>query len=171
MLAGGFLALRTIGRFWIRLFVGYRQSRRQKRPSIEFYDRLEKLLAQHGMQRMPEQTPRKNLPPSPPGNSRRRAAQPAVATIPSDTVDLFYRVRSGGHRLDTDDQERLENAFQLDQGVLDKHFAIPSSPWKHDLRTARRRSVWLRSQDTWYYAASSPRDQIDILRRFHNQEI
>lgn len=79
-----------------------------RRPRVEFYRRFETLLAKQGVRRAPQQTHRQFAVAA----SECIAGathDPALAEIPAQVVDLFYRVRFGHHRLDNLDRERLEN--------------------------------------------------------------
>ena len=99
-----------IGRLiaWIANHRPVPKSRRSLR--IEFYRRLEMVLARHGMKRAATQTQREfaleaagQLTESP---SCRHAA-----SMPRRVVEAFYRVRFGGHALDKHEAEAVEHAL------------------------------------------------------------
>ena len=117
-LAASFFAVR----FLVRLAAGIcrrilKLQRRARRPKIEFYRRLESLLARRGLRRRPNQTPREFAVVAA-NQLRGPLALPAAAAIPAAVVDLFYRVRFGQGHLDTEDTQRLENLLQQLQQAL-----------------------------------------------------
>lgn len=65
-------------------------------PRVEFYRRLEALLARHGYRRLPGQTPREFATVTG-GQLAESAALRAAAPLPRRLVEAFYRVRFG-HR-------------------------------------------------------------------------
>ena len=109
-------------RFLVRLAAGIcrrllKLQRSARRPKIEFYRRLESLLARRGLRRRPNQTPREFAVVAA-NRLRGPLALPAAASIPPAVVDLFYRVRFGQGHLDTEDTQRLENLLQQLQQAL-----------------------------------------------------
>lgn len=110
ILTAGFYALRAVWRLLGRSVFAWRRRKKSLGPKVDFYVRLEKLLSLHGLRRPTEQTPQEfaNVARH---HLQRLAADPALLGIPQNTVDLFYRVRFGGDRLDTEEVQRLENAL------------------------------------------------------------
>ncbi|REK22296.1 MAG: DUF3488 domain-containing protein [Planctomycetota bacterium] len=89
-------------------------------PVVEFYQRLEKLLAAHGLARAPTQT-QHEFAVTIGGELRARGALREVAHLPKQLVEFFYRVRFGGKTLDKQQTEAVEQqlaqlAAALDQG-------------------------------------------------------
>lgn len=118
-----FYALRFLARWLWRMITGrFGRGVRRSGTRIEFYRRLETILAKHGIRRDAHQTPsefatlagnqlRTKLSDSSPTADSKLDSPPVseIAEVPRKVVDLFYRVRFGDDRLDTDDLQRLEN--------------------------------------------------------------
>lgn len=107
-----FYLLRFVARLLWQLFSGQlRKGALRRGPKVEFYRRLESILAKHGFRRHAQQTPGEFAVAV--GNQLRGMAgdsdDKTLAEIPAKVVELFYQVRFGGDRLDTDDMQRLEN--------------------------------------------------------------
>ncbi len=93
------------------------RSTRNARTMVEFYRRLEALLARLGLTRLPSQTQREF--------ARQAAVKIAALTgeqdlagLPAQVVEAFYRVRFGGIPLDKPRAEAVEQALkQLKQTV------------------------------------------------------
>jgi hypothetical protein len=122
---GGFVAVAAMllaavlyrtGRFlwrrWKLWASGRVRTGRRARPArVEFYCRLEALLARCGLVRSDCQTHREFAMEA----GQRLAltsGEPQVAELPGRVVDAFYLVRFGGAALDRDVQERVEQALQ-----------------------------------------------------------
>lgn len=90
-----------------RLTGGAGQAKQSQRSKIEFYRRLEAVLARHGMNRAPEQTQREFAHQA--GLALAATSSLAeLAPLPSQIADAFYRVRFGGATLDTPQAEMIE---------------------------------------------------------------
>ena len=119
VLTAAFYVLRFFLRIaWVLLGTLWRGSKRRRGPKIEFYRRFESILAKHGFQRPAQQTPREFAAAV--GKQLRGTHDPGLAEIPQNVVDLFYRVRFGSDRLDTQDAKRLENWLGTLQQALSK---------------------------------------------------
>ena len=79
-------------------------------PTVEFYQRFEKLLARHGLARSENQT-QHEFAVTVGGEFRSRAALSTVATVPKHLSDLFYEVRFGGHTLDKQQTDAVEQSL------------------------------------------------------------
>ena len=82
------------------------------RVRVEFYGRLEKLLARHKLVRRETSTPRE-FALEVGGHLSDFALTRPAARIPSNVVDAFYYVRFGGRRLD--ERQTLEIQRELDR--------------------------------------------------------
>ena len=102
---------------WRALSSKWKRGKKRIRPRVEFYRRLETLLGKHGICRTANQTPREFALAA---GERLRGitADSAVAAIPLNVVDCFYRVRFGNDRLDTAEVQRLETWLGLLQQSL-----------------------------------------------------
>jgi len=81
---------------------------------IVFYERLQKIIASLGVERMTGQTPREF--------ARTLASQlpQPVATVPSEVTEVFYAVRYGHRKLADDEVAGIESRLnQLDQLLRD----------------------------------------------------
>jgi hypothetical protein len=126
LLTAAFYLLRFLTRLlwsWGRRY--WTSGRRKRQPVVEFYRRLEKILAKHGIERDEGQTPSEFAVDAGAKLSSRLTGQKsdssAVAEIPKQVVDLFYRVRFGDERLDTVDLQQLENWLGKLQKSLAAH--------------------------------------------------
>ena len=112
LLVASYLVLRRpVQRAWAHVWERLSQrllfSRFTRRRELDFYFRFEKLLRRYGMRREPGQTPRE-LASSATQLVSSDDNVDAVATLSQDVVDLYYRVRYGGHPLDTADAKAIE---------------------------------------------------------------
>jgi transglutaminase-like putative cysteine protease len=112
LLLGAALVLlyRLLSRLLTVLAPRLRERRRQRQlwraRQVEFYLRLEKILARHGMRR-------------PPGQTQREFAQQAINHIPmfpavtvlTSVTEAFYRVRFGGEHLEKEETHQLEQSL------------------------------------------------------------
>jgi len=98
-------------RLWARL-VGRRQPAARGDPSrVEFYRRLEVLLARGGHVRRPAQTQREFAAAA--GTALAASTdRPRVRTLVLDVAEAFYRVRFGNLPLDTDGAAAIERALR-----------------------------------------------------------
>jgi hypothetical protein len=94
-------------RVWGRLSERLLFSRFTRRRKLDFYFRFEKLLRRYGMRREPGQTPRELALSATQLVSSADDAR-AVSTLSQNVVDLYYRVRYGGHPLDTAEAKAIE---------------------------------------------------------------
>jgi hypothetical protein len=81
-------------------------------PIVEFYARLERAIARHGIKRLPAQTQHEFAQVA----GGRLAETPqfaALSALPTMIVNMFYRVRFGGHPLDTSEAAKVEHALSL----------------------------------------------------------
>lgn len=109
VLTVAFYAVRFAGRLvWGFFAASWRGSSRRRRPQVEFYRRLERTLAKHGIRRARAQT-QFEFAQLAADQIRARVTDTAVAEIPVNVVNLFYRVRFGAGRLDNVEVQRLEN--------------------------------------------------------------
>ena len=92
----------------------YRAARRpapaQSGPRVEFYDRLELLLARHGWQRSAGQT-QHEFALEVGGQLADQPRQQPAASLPRRVVDAFYRVRFGGELLDDHELRALDETL------------------------------------------------------------
>jgi hypothetical protein len=102
-------------RLWQRLAGRSAAPRRRARPRVEFYRRFEALVARRGLVRAPGQTPRE-FAVVVAANLRTNA----LADLPGQVVEAFYRVRFGGLPLDNPQQEAVEH------GLAEMEQAVPS---------------------------------------------
>ena len=106
---------------WIWRFATGRWQRKSKRltPQVEFYRKLESLLAQHGIQRGSSQT-QQEFAELAGHRLKKLEIEPNVADLPAKIVDFFYQIRFGQGRLDNADVQRLENWLGTLQQSLTK---------------------------------------------------
>jgi transglutaminase-like putative cysteine protease len=111
MLAKGLIRqLRRLAR-QVAPFVGSRAS------NSEIYGRLERVLAQHGYRRASGQTPYE-FALAAGGDLAERAGCSPLAALPRRVVEAFYRVRFGGHPLDSAEAQAVEHALSaLERGL------------------------------------------------------
>ncbi|MCH2129150.1 MAG: DUF3488 and transglutaminase-like domain-containing protein [Pirellulaceae bacterium] len=99
----------------------FRQSRTpapiRGKPSVEFYDRLESLLAQHGWQRLPGQT-QYEFAQEVGGQLADQPHRQKVASMPRRVVEAFYRIRFGGDKLNYQELQTVEQAMTALQSTL-----------------------------------------------------
>ncbi len=100
---------------WLRaLFTVRRAKRRRRRGTrVEFYRRLESLLAKLGMRRQPGQTQREFARAAALRLAENPHADAAVAPLPEQIVSAFYDVRFGHSQLSETQDEEINR--QLDQ--------------------------------------------------------
>jgi hypothetical protein len=97
--------------------------KRSERSSVEFYRRLETILARHGLTRAPQQTQREFALQA--GVSLAQATGMApLAKLPLEIADAFYCVRFGDTMLDASLAETIKAAL----AELNKIEAIPNQP-------------------------------------------
>ncbi len=99
----------------------------RQRHIVEFYERLEQLLARLGIQRSPAQTQREFAASA----ALRLAAigphaQP-LARLPGEIVEAYYRVRFGASTLDSQQTEAIEHALSR----LAQAAEQPAAPLEH----------------------------------------
>jgi transglutaminase-like putative cysteine protease len=117
----GFAALRASVAYWPRLgsWFARRQSSAPARraPVIEFYRRLEALLARAQLKRHTGQTQREFARVA--GELLRdRAAAAEAASAPLLVVEAFYRVRFGGSELSREEADRVERSLAALEAAL-----------------------------------------------------
>jgi len=105
-LGRGCLQVVAIGWNWVGS-----QLRRSRGGRVEFYERLERLLARKGLRRLPQQTPREFLQAvevSAPVDVHRQLWRDAAWQV----VEAFYRVRFGNAALDKAETNTIEQALE-----------------------------------------------------------
>jgi hypothetical protein len=112
VLAIGAFAAIFIGRWLVRLLGAlYRRwphrHMRAKCARVEFYDRLERILARHGLVRGRGQTPLE-FALAAGAQMVADAAMRPHATLPRRIVEAYYRVRFGRQALDAHEAETIE---------------------------------------------------------------
>ena len=121
MVATYLVLRRPVQRVWKRVWGRLSQrllfSRFTRRRELNFYYRFEKLLRRYGMRREPGQTPRE-LALSTTQLASSADNVRALSTLSQDIVDLYYRVRYGGHPLDTADAKAIEQKVTGIERVL-----------------------------------------------------
>jgi hypothetical protein len=106
--------------------LGWRRARQEpnhhrSRPVIEFYRRLEALLARHAFVRPPEHTQRE-FALAVGGQLADAVPTHAAAALPRQLTEAFYRVRFGGESLDNRESDGLEQALTaLEQALAQAH--------------------------------------------------
>ncbi|HET6880353.1 MAG TPA: transglutaminaseTgpA domain-containing protein, partial [Pirellulales bacterium] len=123
LLLVGFWKLAVIVFAFLRRRLVWRHSGRS-RPvrHIEFYDRLESLLARHGISRSPGQTQREFALSTGGYLAESPVTQQAVA-LPRRIVDAFYFVRFGQRHLDNNELRSVEQALSDLAAALDERHA------------------------------------------------
>jgi len=99
-----------------------RPSPRRRPGQVEFYTKLEALLARHGWTRSDGKTQRE-FALEVNADLVHSFSQRAVAAIPRRLVESFYRVRFGGEALDVDETQSLERSLE----DLERALSIRSS--------------------------------------------
>jgi hypothetical protein len=95
--------------------------KRGKRADVApaFYLRLERLLGRLSIERKPGETPREMA-----GGARNRIAaladESAVAALPGEVVDAYYRLRFGKGRLDKVESEGIEQALKKIEAAVQR---------------------------------------------------
>jgi hypothetical protein len=101
-------------RLWRRRFLARSRSRKRRRSNrfvrVDFYERLEKLLARWGLRRAASETQRE-FAASAAARLADGFAQQPIAALPPTIVEAFYRVRFGGSTLDQGELETIELAL------------------------------------------------------------
>jgi hypothetical protein len=125
LLAGALVALyvgvRLLNRMLRRLVrATMRRPRRSPRQQpVEFYQKLERLLAREGLKRRVNQTPRE-FAAAASGALATRPSLRHLASIPQVVVEAFYSVRFGNQRLNDSETEKLQRALHhLQQGFVE----------------------------------------------------
>jgi len=85
-------------------------SKRRDALLVPFYERLEELLARHGMRRPESQTPHE-FALAVGGQLSETPQRASAAWLPRRVVDAFYRVRFGKHALDKSETEAVERSL------------------------------------------------------------
>jgi hypothetical protein len=101
---------RLLPRLWARLAGWAIPAAGKDHPRVEFYDRLEALLARHGLVRSAGQTQHEFAAAA----GTRIAAdtgRPQLAPLPGRVAEAFYQVRFGRLPLDTAEEEAVEHAL------------------------------------------------------------
>lgn len=107
----GWLLVRGLRRLWSRLAGRAAAMAGRDHPRVEFYARLEALLARHGLVRPPGQT---QLEFAAAAGTRLAVAtgQPRLAPLPGRVVEAFYHVRFGRLPLDRPQTQAVEHALE-----------------------------------------------------------
>ena len=97
---------------WVAALRRWLQSRKQttSRTRVEFYQRLENLLARYGYQRPPGQTHRE-FAMATGGQLAETPQLRQAASLPRRLVDVFYRVRFGHHELSPSEAEEISRTL------------------------------------------------------------
>ncbi len=124
------IAIVVVAYRWLRRFLrpylakwGLRRARRTRRrpPQVEFYRRLEAILARRGLVRAASQTPHE-LALLAREKLTQTTGNPQVAQLPEQLVDTFYRVRFGHDSLDKFQYQAVEQALrQLERAFRSTH--------------------------------------------------
>lgn len=116
-------AVRSLRRWWQARVSA---SHAPQRKVVEFYQRLESLLAQLEIRRQPQQTQREFAAVA----SQQLALRSAdgVATLPGEVVDAFYRVRFGETALDEPTASGIEQALARLADFVTQGQASSTSP-------------------------------------------
>ena len=120
MVASYLVLRRPVQRAWARVQGRLSQRllfARWTRRELDFYFRFEKLLRRYGMRREPGQTPRELALAATQLVSSADNVR-AVSAHSQDVVDLYYRVRYGGHPLDTAEVKAIEQKVTGIERVL-----------------------------------------------------
>ena len=108
-------------RWWSRLLRRLRGESAEQQLRVEFYERFLRLLRTAGLEPLPAQTAREFLIASQSTWSQRLAADNS-ASLPTDVVTQFYRVRFGGESLAADELRQLESQLgQMEQQWRDRN--------------------------------------------------
>ncbi len=103
-----------VRRRWFRFAAARRVTRRARSKAgrqVEFYRRLEQLLAQAGLRRAPGQTPLEFAVAA--GEKLRQSiGRPDAAEIPVHVVELYYRVRFGYLAIDESESSAVEEQIR-----------------------------------------------------------
>lgn len=95
--------------FWTRI-QGAAQGARRRKASVEFYVRMENILAKAGKERRPNETPRQFV----------RQLETDLET--TAVVDAYYRVRFGGQDLSFEELKRIRTVLdRLEARLLEQH--------------------------------------------------
>lgn len=81
--------------------------RRRAAPAVDFYVRLEQVLAAYQLRRTPEQTQREFVQAAC-GELAESPTTRGVAALPRRIVEAFYRVRFGGRSLEAGERDEVE---------------------------------------------------------------
>ncbi|MBX3411670.1 MAG: DUF3488 domain-containing protein [Pirellulales bacterium] len=130
LLAAGVIgAVQGVRRLWQRY--GWRRGSalaRRRGPEVEFYHRLESLLARFAIVRTASQTQREFAT-----LARRKLGErglaPAAALAPERVTEAFYRVRFGRADLDKAESDTVEQSLALLEA------ALPPRRGRHELRS------------------------------------
>jgi hypothetical protein len=104
-------SLRRAGPWLLGRFVADRAKAAGRRPRVEFYRRLEAILARHGLVRDPWQTQRE-FAAAARVHLARTSGDGKLAGLPVEIAEAYYRVRFGRQSLDNDQVEAIEQALR-----------------------------------------------------------
>ncbi|MEX0866345.1 MAG: DUF3488 and transglutaminase-like domain-containing protein [Pirellulales bacterium] len=122
LLVAALIGLGWSGRRLARRAAQWRQARRnspeaRRARTVEFYHRLESVLARQGIVREPYQT-QQEFALSAGGRMADVPQLVPLASLPRKIVEAFYRVRFGGQPLTPEEEASIENALrQLSQAM------------------------------------------------------
>lgn len=100
--------------------------RPMQRRVVEFYERLERLLAEVGITRAPQQTQREFASAASVQLAELGPATTELRELPAEVVDAFYRVRFGEAALDADQAQAIEHALASLSQFITTRAAQPS---------------------------------------------
>lgn len=108
-------------RWWSRLRRRLRGESAEQRLRVEFYERFLRLLRAAGLEPLPTQTAREFLIASQSAWSQWLTTD-NTASLPTDVVTQFYRVRFGGESLAPDELRQIESQLgQMEQQWRDRN--------------------------------------------------
>jgi hypothetical protein len=123
MLITAVVVVRRVRQRRRRAAAGDGRASRRTAPPVDFYVRLEHILAGRQLKRTPEQTQREFVQ-SACGELAESAATRGISNLPRRIVEAFYRVRFGGKPLDDVEQHEIETAL----AALTSALAPPAKP-------------------------------------------
>ena len=113
-----FYALRFLARvLWRWIAQRWKRDAQRRRTRVEFYQRLEKILAKQSIRRQAGQTHRE-FAYSAQAQIALQNSESSVAEIPSKIVEQFYRVRFGDDKLNAADARKVDELLGTLEAAL-----------------------------------------------------